>query len=193
MPPLKLPFFISSICPKTHPQNLNQFLRTTAAQPPPARRPGWRIAPCAPLAHFLPVAHDKAPLVIWKLGFRQFGGLRSSSEYRGGVLGGESGGSGILADMGSENNNNKDEQWLDNDCSPDSALPPHNHRQDHRKKTAVAPPQPPHHQSTKLLTLPTILTIGRVAAVPLLVCSTFWFLFGKFKFYVKNQFLVLGG
>lgn len=37
------------------------------------------------------------------------------------------------------------------------------------RKQAVAP-------QAKLLTLPTVLTIGRVAAVPLLVCSEFFWL-----------------
>lgn len=56
---------------------------------------------------------------------------------------------------------NKGDGCLDASASP----PPANHR-------CLKPsPRPPH--SAKLLTLPTILTIGRVAAVPLLV-STFY-------------------
>ena len=58
----------------------------------------------------------------------------------------------LMADMGSENH--KGHEWFDSKLYPD-----HN----------------PPHQSTKLLTLPTILTLGRVAAVPLLISSTFRF------------------
>lgn len=45
------------------------------------------------------------------------------------------------------------------------------------------PPQPQQEQPeepSKLLTLPTILTLGRVAAVPLLVASTFFLLMLQF-------------
>ncbi|KAL6123801.1 hypothetical protein ACLB2K_076318 [Fragaria x ananassa] len=65
--------------------------------------------------------------------------------------------SGLMADMGSENH--KGHEWFDSKLYPD-----HHHDR--------SPPPPPH-QSTKLLTLPTILTLGRVAAVPLLI-STFY-------------------
>lgn len=44
-----------------------------------------------------------------------------------------------------------------------------------RDESDVSPPrrhgEKPPGKSSKLLTLPTILTIGRVAAVPFLVCS----------------------
>lgn len=63
------------------------------------------------------------------------------------------------AHMGSDPRN-KDGQWL-NASSP----PPTNLR--HVKPSARPP------KSAKLLTLPTILTIGRVAAVPLLVSCKF--------------------
>lgn len=36
-----------------------------------------------------------------------------------------------------------------------------------------SPSPPPPHLSSKVLTLPTVLTLGRVAAVPILVASTF--------------------
>ncbi|WOH12286.1 hypothetical protein DCAR_0831788 [Daucus carota subsp. sativus] len=49
---------------------------------------------------------------------------------------------------------------------------------DRCNELAESPSKQPRHQSTKLLTLPTILTIGRVAAVPLIVCTfymdTWW-------------------
>lgn len=38
-----------------------------------------------------------------------------------------------------------------------------------------SPLPPPPHLSSKVLTLPTVLTLGRVAAVPILVASTFSF------------------
>lgn len=44
-------------------------------------------------------------------------------------------------------------------------------------------PEPePEPEPSKLLTLPTILTLGRVAAVPLLVASAFHFLFRPFPY-----------
>lgn len=63
------------------------------------------------------------------------------------------------------NNNSKDEQL--------NRLPPHNYDQNHRQPPSRLHYHQQQQQSAKLLTLPTILTIGRVAAVPLLV-STFY-------------------
>ncbi|KAL7184681.1 hypothetical protein ACSBR2_026762 [Camellia fascicularis] len=105
----------------------------------------WRIKPCAPLT--LP-AHDKAP--YRKLGFRGQNSFYSSQD-RGGGRGVGSG--GVMTDMGSEN---KGDQWP----------PEENHNHYHHR-------QPPPQESAKLLTLPTVLTISRVAAVPLLV-GTFY-------------------
>ncbi|XP_009594014.1 CDP-diacylglycerol--glycerol-3-phosphate 3-phosphatidyltransferase 2-like [Nicotiana tomentosiformis] len=50
--------------------------------------------------------------------------------------------------------------------------PAPDHKEDDLRREKASPPPPPS-KSEKLLTLPTILTIGRVAAVPLLV-STFY-------------------
>ncbi|CAK9155101.1 unnamed protein product [Ilex paraguariensis] len=117
---------------------------------------GWRISPGAPL---IPQAHDK--VLYRKLGFR---GQKYfySSEDKGGVV----------SDMGSEN---KDDQWFDSAVSPTSPLPPQNQNHHHHRQKAPPPPTSPSKepQSAKLLTLPTILTIGRVAAIPILV-STFY-------------------
>ncbi|KAL7253046.1 hypothetical protein ACSBR1_007547 [Camellia fascicularis] len=68
--------------------------------------------------------------------------------------------------MGSEN---KGDHWPPEE-TPTMAV--HNH---HRRSQSPPPPPPPeqHPQSAKLLTLPTVLTIGRVAAIPLLV-GTFY-------------------
>ncbi|XP_050385934.1 CDP-diacylglycerol--glycerol-3-phosphate 3-phosphatidyltransferase 2 [Argentina anserina] len=73
--------------------------------------------------------------------------------------------SGVMADMGSLNHKGHD--WFDGRLHPDKSdgLLSSNHNQ------SSSPPPP--HQSSKLLTLPTILTLGRVAAVPLLI-STFY-------------------
>ncbi|CAN4106408.1 unnamed protein product [Withania somnifera] len=51
--------------------------------------------------------------------------------------------------------------------------PTPDHREQDLRRAKASLPQPPLSKSEKLLTLPTILTIGRVAAVPLLV-STFY-------------------
>ncbi|XP_019259805.1 PREDICTED: CDP-diacylglycerol--glycerol-3-phosphate 3-phosphatidyltransferase 2-like isoform X2 [Nicotiana attenuata] len=51
--------------------------------------------------------------------------------------------------------------------------PAPDHKEDDLRREKASPPPPPPSKSEKLLTLPTILTIGRVAAVPLLV-STFY-------------------
>ncbi|CAL5363551.1 unnamed protein product [Camellia sinensis] len=65
--------------------------------------------------------------------------------------------------MGSEN---KGDHWPPEE-TPTMAV--HNH---HRRSQSPPPPEQ-HPQSAKLLTLPTVLTIGRVAAIPLLV-GTFY-------------------
>lgn len=100
------------------------------------------------------------------------------------VGGGGGGGSG--REMGSETNNNhinhRDENqlFLNNNLSVSSGLIKQNNhnnkdrdRDDRCNELTESPSKQPRHQSTKLLTLPTILTIGRVAAVPILVCSKF--------------------
>ncbi|THG03649.1 hypothetical protein TEA_016029 [Camellia sinensis var. sinensis] len=93
-----------------------------------------------PCAPLILPAHDKAP--YRKLGFRGQNSFYSSEDR--GV-----GSGGVMTDMGSENNG---DQWP----------PEENHNHHHHR-------QPPPQESTKLLTLPTVLTISRVAAVPLLV------------------------
>ncbi|MCD9560776.1 CDP-diacylglycerol-glycerol-3-phosphate 3-phosphatidyltransferase, mitochondrial [Datura stramonium] len=50
--------------------------------------------------------------------------------------------------------------------------PTPDHKEEDLPREKASPPQPPPSKSEKLLTLPTILTIGRVAAVPLLVTSS---------------------
>ncbi|KAK2979321.1 hypothetical protein RJ640_013285 [Escallonia rubra] len=180
MPPLKLTH-LASVYGKPH-HKLHNLARTIPPPPPVAAATatcsatalkrtlmwtrGWRVAPCAPLG---PPAHDKA--YNKKLGFRGQKAF-SSSEEKGGVLGG--GSSGAVVTTNSNNgmgpDKTKDDNWLEAEPSPKSTLPSHNHH-NHRQKSP--PPSQHHHQHSKLLTLPTILTIGRVAAVPLLV-STFY-------------------
>ena len=70
-----------------------------------------------------------------------------------------------MADMGSENQDAAVE-WSEN------------HRSSQRKQSQPAPASP----SSKLLTLPTVLTLGRVAAVPLLIGSMSDF---KFCFFLS--------
>lgn len=118
----------------------------------------WRIASCAP---FTLLAHDKRHPKA--LGFRglhhkhclAFSSGTSSSEEKEGFSGS---GSGLVVDMGSETK--KDHHDLFQSPSP---------MQNQQKQQQ---------QPSKVLTLPTILTLGRVAAVPLLVFSfyidTWW-------------------
>ncbi|KAM5556167.1 CDP-diacylglycerol--glycerol-3-phosphate 3-phosphatidyltransferase 2 [Rosa sericea] len=84
----------------------------------------------------------------------------SSSSDSGGRS--ENQGEGLMADMGSQNH--KGHEWFDSKLYPDKdgLLSPNHDGQ-----------STPPHQSPKLLTLPTILTLGRVAAVPVLI-STFY-------------------
>ncbi|KAF5453487.1 hypothetical protein F2P56_028385 [Juglans regia] len=169
--------------------NLTQWVRTTAAaaatgthsvaklklkpipfealycnrnreQIPAIYKRGWRIAPCAP---FTPSAHDKrAPKAIGFRGVHQKHSpalsLRSnSSEEKGGFSASGSGSSesGLVADMGAESQDRHDLFQ-----SPSSMQ-----NQQQQKEQLQ--------HTSKLLTLPTILTLGRVASVPLLV-STFY-------------------
>ncbi|KAG6619022.1 hypothetical protein I3842_Q112500 [Carya illinoinensis] len=167
--------------------NLTQWVRTTAAaaaagnnsvaklklkpipfealycnrnreQIPAIYKCGWRIAPCAP---FTPSAHDKlAPKAIGFRGVHQKHSpalsLRSnSSEEKGGFSASGSGSSesGLVADMGTESQDRHDL----------FQSPPSMQNQQQQKE------QQQH--TSKLLTLPTILTLGRVASVPLLVSA----------------------
>ncbi|KAL0002948.1 hypothetical protein SO802_016729 [Lithocarpus litseifolius] len=123
---------------------------------PPAviyKRGEWRIVPCAP---HIPSAHVNNPPKT--IGFRVlhnkcFFPFSFSSERKGGRVfsssGSESGsgssGSGLAVDMGAENKDNND----------------------------LLQQQQQQHHTSKFLTLPTVLTLGRVAAVPLLI-STFY-------------------
>ncbi|KAA8534311.1 hypothetical protein F0562_031862 [Nyssa sinensis] len=111
-----------------------------------ARTPVWRITPCAPFSPY------------GKLGFRGQKFFYSSEDK-----GVEGGSGGLVTDMGPES---KHDRWYESDRSPPSRDHYHNNQQS-------TPPPPQHQQSAKLLTLPTILTIARVAAVPLLV-GTFY-------------------
>jgi CDP-diacylglycerol--glycerol-3-phosphate 3-phosphatidyltransferase len=74
-------------------------------------------------------------------------------------------GSGFVSDMGAENKIDGDVDW---------------HKNDRQNQPPSVSPSMQNHDS-KLLTLPTILTLGRVAAVPLLVASTHRFSYIFFK------------
>ncbi|KAI3734797.1 hypothetical protein L6452_14276 [Arctium lappa] len=101
-----------------------------------------------------------------RLGFRGQNNLRYSSKDKGGK---SFTGAGRVA-MGSVNNDNRDDKWTteenDRGSAVMSTLSPENRR---NLKSSSSKQNP----STKFLTLPTILTIGRVAAIPVLV-STFY-------------------
>jgi len=73
--------------------------------------------------------------------------------------------------MGAENKIDGDVDW---------------HKNDRQNQPPSVSPSMQNHDS-KLLTLPTILTLGRVAAVPLLVASThrFSFFFSSYDFYLR--------
>ncbi|KAK2633826.1 hypothetical protein Ddye_028618 [Dipteronia dyeriana] len=150
---------------------------------------GWRITPCAlvhPLAHVsshpsnknLPVSSSTLPFTtitrshLRNNRFSSFfssppssSSTTTSSEDNVGFSGSDpdhdpSPGPVIVDDMKSEENNKvvKDDWYYDQPPPrPPTTLPSMQH----------------HHSSAKLLTLPTILTLGRVAAVPLLI-GTFY-------------------
>ncbi|KAL5800146.1 hypothetical protein ACOSQ4_033030 [Xanthoceras sorbifolium] len=154
----------------TSPTNLSILL------PLPQNISGWRITPCAllpSLAHVSSPPHNKNLLVSSSLPFSRFRARNnrfssssssnntpaSSSEDRVGLSGSDpdhdpSSGPVIVDDMISEDNTNS--KAVNDDWYP--AQPPSMQQQQ---------------SSSKLLTLPTILTLGRVAAVPLLI-STFY-------------------
>ncbi|KAI8539863.1 hypothetical protein RHMOL_Rhmol09G0216100 [Rhododendron molle] len=158
MPSLKLSIVASAYAPYKLARTTLSSSTTTAVAPRPKplnrrldrfRPPGWWIKPCAPLVH---LAHDNKSPSFGNLGFRGQKLFSISSEERG-------------SDMCSEN---KGDQWPP--PPEDTLTAGNNNHCDHRQ-----PPSPEIHQqnSAKLLTLPTILTIGRVASVPLLV-GTFY-------------------
>ena len=139
----------------------------------------WTLAPRPRLVHDI----IKGPPKI--LGFRSgykclsIGSKRSnsnSSEKRGGVFGSGSGsdsvsppsaGSEFVADMGSESKDHNN-VWFQNDFHNQTPSPlMHQHEPQH----------------SKLLTLPTILTLARVVAVPIFVCS----MFHNFLFFVNRN------
>lgn len=174
MPSLKLSILASVYAPYKFARKTisssSSSSTTTAVLPRPLncrqyrfRPPGWKITPCAPLTN---LAHDnRSPSFGNNLGFRGQKLFSVSSEERG-------------SDMCSEN---KGDQWP----PPEETLT-NNHHYNHRQ------PEKHRQNSAKLLTLPTILTIGRVASVPLLVGSTsithllFSFRFDPFYFLVKK-------
>ncbi|KAL5569193.1 hypothetical protein UlMin_025768 [Ulmus minor] len=127
----------------------------------------WRrITPCAP-----PEQDKGSPFLGFSIRAQHesfsvsSSGFDSESENRGGLPGSSSSGSGgVLADMGSEN---KDQGWFGNEGYRDldqkqSGSLLNNQNQEEKR-----------HNSNKFLTLPTVLTLGRVAAVPLLI-GTFY-------------------
>lgn len=71
--------------------------------------------------------------------------------------------SALVADMGEEDTVKVDQNSFDGGEEDSLLRNPH---------SSLLPP-PPQHLSSKVLTLPTVLTLGRVAAVPILVASTF--------------------
>ncbi|XP_008233394.1 PREDICTED: CDP-diacylglycerol--glycerol-3-phosphate 3-phosphatidyltransferase 2 [Prunus mume] len=200
---LKMTTAASSIYPKKKPyhQKLSNWVRvspqrptsSTATTPSPSSPPalntpiqaftqthnkfGCRITPCAPLAH---PNHPHPPhILLQNLGPRfhkclSVSSRSSSSSSSGGFSEdkGESSGSGsgsepgpaagLMADMGSDN---KGTDWYESQLyqNHDELLSPLKQRQQQQQQ----------HSSSKLLTLPTILTLGRVASVPILI-STFY-------------------
>lgn len=187
-------FFPNWVCPHTSRFTLNSNNAFEAITTQTRRRRHkygwWRIATCAPPAHratnysLLPPPPAPPPLLRHhrhqNLGPRFRGphkclSISSSSsssspnsgrsENEGELSGSAEPGAGLMADMGSEDqSHSNNHEWFDSQFHPDKdelLSPMQNHH------------QPPPHQSPKLLTLPTILTLGRVAAVPLLISSMF--------------------
>ncbi|KAL8103081.1 CDP-diacylglycerol--glycerol-3-phosphate 3-phosphatidyltransferase 2-like [Apium graveolens] len=192
MPPLlNLTLFIS-LSSKPHISLL--LRRSSASLSPPATFP-------LRLSQYLPISLNLSQPQSQSLSLHTYnctqrrelgaGGDRGGSfvtRFSRRVGGDRGGGSGLFGEMGSETNNNNDNNYrdfLNNNLSVSSGLIKQNSlnhkdrdRYDRNNEITESPSKQPRHQSTKLLTLPTILTIGRVAAVPLLVCTfymdTWW-------------------
>ncbi|XP_044461473.1 CDP-diacylglycerol--glycerol-3-phosphate 3-phosphatidyltransferase 2 [Mangifera indica] len=157
----------------TNPYRLARHVTTTTPPLPPTPYTNWwRIAPCA---HFSPAAHvsslpnnnNNLPLLFpmfscRKTCFSSSAPTPSSSLNKAGFSGSNlnpspPSGWGIVADMDPDNDKTANGgDWYDN-STPSTSMPQQQQ-------------QP---QSSKVLTLPTILTLGRVAAVPLLI-GTFY-------------------
>ncbi|CAI9296075.1 unnamed protein product [Lactuca saligna] len=128
--------------------------------PPPMCSSWWRTTTCATPAHDNNSNDNNSNN---RLGFRGQKNLRYTSKDKGG---GNAFNGGRVS-MGSVNNDNRDDKRAtenDRGSGVTSTLSSDNHR---HLKSAPSKQNP----STKLLTLPTILTIGRVAAIPVIVCT----------------------
>ncbi|KAB2598150.1 CDP-diacylglycerol--glycerol-3-phosphate 3-phosphatidyltransferase 2-like [Pyrus ussuriensis x Pyrus communis] len=183
---LKMTTAASSIYPKKPYQIL--FNSISSPSPLPNRKilvaalsqthkySGCRITPCAP---FLPFRQNPSPRFPECFSASSCSRNRSdasgvSSEDRGESSGGSGsesgpgggGGGALMADMGSANHKGAD--WYDSPLYPnqDELLSPLQHQQQKQQQLQSQ-------SSSKFLTLPTILTLGRVASVPVLV-STFY-------------------
>lgn len=141
---------------------------TTKISSPKLSNSRWRIAPCAHLSLSAHVSVLPCNNLDHRLRFTCRKICLSSSPNRSSTNKAGlnpnpdpnlSSGSGIVADMGSENEKAANNDWYYNQ-QPSSSSSPSMQQQP---------------ASSKLLTLPTILTLGRVAAVPLLICSMFSF------------------
>ncbi|XP_042475007.1 CDP-diacylglycerol--glycerol-3-phosphate 3-phosphatidyltransferase 1, chloroplastic-like [Macadamia integrifolia] len=109
-------------------------------------RDGWRLLSCAYFGIAYPNARFRRDVVSLSPAQKAFSSASSSGSNE-----------GLVADMGSENKDYR----TDKDRLPSLPL-----NQNHHHNHLLQQLHPP-----KLLTLPTILTLGRVAAVPLLVCT----------------------
>ncbi|KVI09774.1 CDP-diacylglycerol--glycerol-3-phosphate 3-phosphatidyltransferase 2 [Cynara cardunculus var. scolymus] len=138
---------------------LRRAITTGKSRPLPATCLGWcRVTEFAPQVYVINNNDNN------RLGFRGPTSIRFYSLNKGGKAFG--GGNASMESVSSDNRDEKSTPESEHDSSVMPALPSHDRR--HQRP-------PPSHQnsSTKLLTLPTILTIARVAAVPLLI-STFY-------------------
>ena len=136
---------------------------------------GFRIASCAPIEHDKGLPQKNLGFTIRRgyhnkcFSVSSYSSSSSPSDDHSSASpddedgGGLPGSGGVVADMGSAN---KGQDWYGNGVfqSHNQSHSPMQHHQQQQQ-----------HDSSKLLTLPTILTLGRVAAVPLLIGSMFRF------------------
>ncbi|XWS66098.1 hypothetical protein CRYUN_Cryun05aG0171300 [Craigia yunnanensis] len=131
-------------------------ITTTTRAPPSLHLIRRTISPFSPSAQFiipLPSNKNRPPFI--RFTFPKCFSSSSSANDKGGFNGSGSGSDGIIADMDSDS----------------KTSPLMQQQQEHQPKLSSS-----NNYSSKMLTLPTVLTLGRVAAVPLLI----------FTFYVDS-------
>ena len=124
---------------------------TTTRAPPSLHLTRRTIGPISPSVQFsIPLPPNKNLPPFVRFAFPKCFSSSSSANNKGAINGSGSGSGGIIADMDSDSNTS----------------PLMQQQQEHQPKLSSS-----NNYSSKILTLPTVLTLGRVAAVPLLIIS----------------------